>query len=70
MNGMTMSAQQQRIDRACGVNHPRYLHKPTGRRYVLVLEAGGACELEGLDGRSTYAQRADLDNAETWERLT
>lgn len=69
MNGMTMSAQQQRIDAQCGIVRARYHHKPTGKRYVLILEAGGACELEGIDGRSTYATRDALNDNEVWEQL-
>lgn len=69
MNGMSMSAKQRRIDEQCGINRARYHHKPTGRRAVLVMEVAGACELEGLDGRSIYANRVDLDNSEVWERI-
>ena len=69
MNGMSISAQQQRIERACGIHRPRYHHKPTSKRYILISDIEGACELEGLDGRSTYAMREDLDDNEIWERL-
>lgn len=47
----------------------RWLHKPTGRRLVVTSEKDGVCELQGIDGRSFYAKRADLDNNEVWERL-
>jgi hypothetical protein len=47
-----------------------YLHKPTKRRLVVILEAGGAVELQGIDGRSTYAKREDLNNYDIYERLS
>ncbi|MVW75353.1 hypothetical protein [Pseudomonas xionganensis] len=68
MNGLSTSATQRRIEQQC-LQRQRYRHKPTGRRYVLNLEAGGTCELQGLDGRCTYVQRQHLDNTEVWERL-
>jgi hypothetical protein len=68
MTDLSTSAIQRRIDQQCKPAE-RYRHKPTGKRYVLNLEAGGTCELEGLDGRCTYATRKDLDNTEVWERL-
>lgn len=66
---MQMSATQKRIEEQCGIKHPRYHNKVTGKRYVLIFEVAGVCELQGIDGRSTYAQRADLDNAEVWEKM-
>lgn len=69
MNGMSMSAKQMRIDQQCGINRERWHHKPTGRRGVLVMEVAGTCELEGLDGRSLYAKREDLENPEIWSRI-
>lgn len=67
-HGLQQSAAQQRIDAQCGSKPPRYRNKATGKRYVLIFELAGACELQGIDGRSTYAMRADLDNAEVWEQ--
>jgi len=69
MNGMSRSAKQQRIEGQAGVNRERWHHKPTGRRAVLVMEVAGACELEGLDGNAIYANRADMDNNDVWERI-
>ena len=69
MNGMAISATQQRISRQTGTKPPSYLHKPTNRRAVLVYEVAGACELEGIDGNSIYAMRVDLDNTEVWEQI-
>lgn len=68
MTGLSTSAIQQRIDQQ-RLQRQRYHHKPTGKRYVLNLEAGGSCELQGLDGRCTCVQRQHLDNNEVWERL-
>jgi len=69
VNGMAMSATQQRISQQTGSNKPRYLHKPTSRHAVLVYEVAGACELEGIDGNNIYANRVDLDNTEVWEQI-
>lgn len=66
MNGLQTSAVMRRIESQL---RERWHHKPTNKRYVLILEGNGACELQGLDGRSTYAMRADLENNEVWERL-
>jgi hypothetical protein len=57
------------LEGQAGVNRERWHHKPTGRRAVLVIEVAGACELEGLDGNSIYANRADLDNPEILSRI-
>lgn len=69
MNGMSRSAKLNQIEQQAGINRERWHHKPTGRRAVLLLEVAGDCELEGLDGNSIYANRADLDNNEIWERI-
>ncbi len=66
MNGMTESATVQRINAQC---KERYLHIPTGKRYVLELEVAGSCELKGLDERSTYASRESLNNPNVWRRI-
>lgn len=66
---MQVSATQKRIEEQCGIKRPRFLNKATGKRYVLIFEVAGLCELQGIDGRSTYAKRADLDNAEVWEKM-
>lgn len=66
---MQISARQERIDAQCGIDHPRYIHKPTGRRYMLAFEVAGLCELQGIDGRSTYAKRAELESNDVWELI-
>lgn len=76
---MTDSAQVQRINAQClPGNAPeqaahdkreRYRHRATNKSYVLILELGGACELEGIDRRSIYQTRETLNNNEIWERL-
>lgn len=68
-HGLYQGAVQQRIDAQCAPRPPRYRNKVTGKRYVLIFEVAGVCELQGLDGRSTYAQRANLGNAEVWEQI-
>ena len=75
---MTASAQVQRINAQCLAaeperprddKRPRYRHRATNKSYVLVLELGGACELEGIDRRCIHQTRDTLDNNEIWERL-
>lgn len=66
---LTKSAQQITVEKQLGFQRERYLHKPTGKRYVIAMEAGGTVELEGIDRTSTYTSRKLLDNAEVWERL-
>lgn len=66
---MVISAKHARIDAQCGIDHPRYIHKPTGRRYMVVMEVAGTCEPQGIDGVSTYAKRADLESNEVWELI-
>lgn len=63
---MTESAQGQRINGQC---QQRYRHRVTNKSYVLVLELGGACELEGIDRRCIHQTRETLNNKEIWERL-
>lgn len=65
MNGMEQSATVRRINDQL----ERWHHKPSGRRGCVILEVAGVCELQGIDGRSFYAKRADLDNNEVWERI-
>lgn len=66
---MQISATQKRIEEQCRIKRPRYHNKATGKRYVLIFEVAGTCELQGIDGRSTYAKREDLDNAEVWGEI-
>lgn len=75
---MTDSAQVQRINAQCPAaekalnpadHRPRYRHRATNKSYVLVLELGGACELEGIDRHCIHQTRDTLDNNEIWERL-
>lgn len=78
MSGMTESAQVRRINAQCLASEPapkpvdhrqRYRHRVTNKSYVLVLELGGACELEGIDRRCIHQTCDTLDNNEIWERL-
>jgi hypothetical protein len=78
MTSMTDSAQVRRINAQCLAaepapkptdHRPRYRHRVTNKSYVLVLELGGACELEGIDRRCIHQTRDTLDNNEIWERL-
>lgn len=74
MNGMIESALVQRINAQCLAarptdHRPRYRNLVTNKSYVLVLELGGACELEGIDRRCIHQTREALDNNEIWERL-
>jgi hypothetical protein len=79
MHGMTESARVQRINALCAESDsqtpprprqlPRYRHRATNRAAVLIAETDGVCTLQGIDGRSTYALRASLDNHEIWEKL-
>ena len=76
---MTDSAQVRRINAQClPGNAPeqaahdkreRYRHRATNKSYVLILELGGACELEGIDRRCIHQTRETLNNNEIWERL-
>ena len=66
---MTRSATQRRIEEQLGINRERWLHKPTGKRYVLTLEVAGACYLEGLDMRTIEVSRPNLEDNEVWERI-
>ncbi|MFI8384859.1 hypothetical protein [Pseudomonas sp. NPDC079086] len=75
---MTESAQVQRINAQCLAAEPersrddkreRYRHRVTNKSYVLILELGGACELEGIGRRCIHQTRDTLDNNEIWERL-
>lgn len=78
MTGMTDSAQVQRINAQCLAeqpappqkdHRPRYRHLPTNKHYYLVLELGGACELQGIDMRCIHQSRSALDDSNIWERL-
>jgi hypothetical protein len=78
MDGMTDSAQVRHINAQCLAAEPapnpddqctRYRHRVTNKSYVLVLELGGTCELEGIDRRCIHLTRDTLDNNAIWERL-
>lgn len=56
------------IDAQCLIGQT-FRHKPTNKRYNAVLEEGGAVELQGIDGRSTYATAEALNDSEVWERV-
>lgn len=70
MTGLGTSAIQRRIDQQCSQATPveHYRHKPSGRKLKVVMDLGGACELQDKTG-STYATREALKNSDVWERL-
>lgn len=69
MSGLGTSAVQRSIEKQLAHHSlPVYLHKPTGKRYALILEAGGTVELRGIFGESTYTSREKLNDPEIWER--
>lgn len=69
MTGLGTSAVQRRIEKQLGHHSlPVYLHKPTGKRYALIMEAGGTVELQDMQGYSTYTTSEKLANAEVWEK--
>lgn len=71
MNGLTESYHQRHIRDQLQPLPPRerWLHLPTNKEYRLVLEVGGACELEGIDRRCTYQRRETLEESDAWRRL-
>ena len=71
MNGLAESYRQKRIAEQMQPTPPRerWLHLPTNKEYLLVLEVGGACELEGIDRRCTYQRREALEGSDAWRRL-
>lgn len=66
MCGMSESALVKRINEQCG---ERWLHVPTNKKYRVVMELGGACELEGIDRRCTHATRETLESSDNWRKL-
>ncbi|HEK3311031.1 TPA: hypothetical protein SMV88_004908 [Pseudomonas aeruginosa] len=62
------SYQVRHINAQCVVGKV-FRHKPTNKRYNAVLEGGGAVELQGLDGRSTYTTAEALNDSEVWEAV-
>jgi hypothetical protein len=73
MKGLGKSAIQRRIDQQCKpAEQPKpvelYRHKKSGRELEVILDLGGACELQDKNG-STYATREALKNTDVWERL-
>lgn len=73
MKGLGKSAIQRRIDQQCKPAEPAkpvelYRHKKSGRELEVILDLGGACELQDKNG-STYATREALKNTDLWERL-
>ncbi|HBO3174879.1 TPA: hypothetical protein L4S00_002654 [Pseudomonas aeruginosa] len=62
------SYQVKHINAQCVVGTV-FRHKPTNRRYIAVLEAGGSVELQEASGHSTYASIEALGNAEVWENV-
>lgn len=67
-NSFGASPFVRHVDAQCLVGHT-FLHKPTNKRYNAVLAGGGSIELQGLDGRSTYATAEALNDSEVWERV-
>lgn len=67
-NSFLASAHVRHIDAQCLIGST-FRHKPTNKRYNAVLEAGGAVELQGIDGRSTYTTAEALNDAEVWEKI-
>ena len=46
-----------------------YRHVPTGKRYSVMLEAGGVVELSPLCGPSEYVSLQRLADANIWQRI-
>lgn len=46
-----------------------YRHVPTGKRYSVMLEAGGMVELSPLCGPSEYVSLQRLADAHIWQRI-
>ncbi len=63
---MTESATVRRINAQC---QERWLHVPTNHEYRLIMEIAGACELEGIDRRTTYRSREVLEGSDEWRRV-
>lgn len=62
------SYQVRHINAQCVVGKV-FRHKPTNRRYIAVLEAGGSVELQEASGHSTYTSIEALGNAEVLEAV-
>lgn len=69
MSGLCKSAVQLRIEEQLGDRTEVFRNVNTGKRFRVVLEAGGAVELSGMDGRSTYTSREKLSDPQVWERV-
>lgn len=69
MSGLCKSAVQLRIEEQLGDKTEVFRNVNTGKRFRVVLEAGGAVELPGMDGRSTYTSREKLSDPQVWERV-
>ena len=48
----------------------RYVNTTTGRHYLLIMESGGLCTLEGIDRRVVDVRRDILDNSDVWQKLS
>lgn len=46
-----------------------YRHVPTGKRYSVMLEAGGMVELSPLCGPSEYVSLQRLADSNIWQRI-
>ena len=66
MNGMTDSAQVQRINAQLS---ERYQQISTGIVYRVVMECAGMCELESIGRGTNYRSREQLNNPENWRRM-
>lgn len=70
MCGMIESPRVKRINELCASPpKERWLHVTTNKEYLLIMEIGGACELEGIDRRRTHATRETLESSDSWRRL-
>lgn len=68
MTGLSESSRQRRID-AQARKFPRYLHKPTGKRYLVTCDEGDTFQLQGIDTKTIPVSREALADHNVWERL-
>ncbi|MDU9398088.1 hypothetical protein [Pseudomonas sp. zfem003] len=64
----TDSPTKRQID-AQANKAPRYLHKPTRCRYLVISDDGDSCELQGVDMRTIPVSKEALADHNVWERL-
>ncbi len=70
MCGRTESPRVKRINELCD-QHPRerWLHVPTNKYSLMIMEIGGACWLEDTERRTIEVSRATLETSEAWRKL-